>query len=109
MKYFERCSFGTNITIIINNEEYDIEVNAFIEPGDNGTYWEPPTEDEIEYLELEDIDYPSDEITYNEMEQILEDYLNENYDNLLKSYYNYLEGLRNDEADYRYHNQKDFY
>ena len=74
-------NFETDITIDINNVEYDIGVETTI-PMD----FIDPDDAKVIRIELIDNDYPDDDITYNQMQKALDAYTLNNQRTLLDKF-----------------------
>ena len=101
--------YNIPITIIIDNEEYNIDVDVNFYKGAPDTRWEPGYPDEVEIIDIIDDDFPEDlqDSSYNQVWEAIYDFENEWYGDLLKLVYKELDIEQDNVAEYLYEQQRD--
>ena len=97
------------ITIVIDNEEYNIDIDVNFYKGEPTSYWEPGYPDEVEIIDITDNDFPEElqDISYNQVWGAIYDFKDEWYNELLKLVYKELEIEQDNAAEYLYEQQRD--
>jgi len=89
------ATFNTTITIDLDGgREIDVDVDIWVDPGQEQTWDEPGFPDEIDTIELSTPDFPEDDITWNQMNEALDNYLEKYEDKLLEEYYEYCKSFK---------------
>ena len=100
--------YNIPITIVIENEEYNIDIDVNFYKGAPDTRWEPGYPDEVEIIDIIDDDFPGDlqDVSYNQVWEAIYDFEEECYENLLRLVYKELEMEQQDAVEYLYEQEK---
>ena len=96
--------YNIPITIVIDNEEYNIDVDVNFYKGEPDTYWEPGYPDEVEIIDIVDEDFPEElqEFSYNQVWAAISEFEDECYGELLKLVYKEIDIELQDASEYLY-------
>lgn len=94
--------YNMPITIVINNEEYNIVVDVNFYRGEPDTYWEPGYPDEVEIIDIVGDDFPDglQEFSDNQVWMAIAEFEEECYDEILELVYKELGTEQQDAAEY---------